>query len=411
MSVFLGRQPILDDSRQTHGYELLYRHGNVDAAFFADPDDASRTVVEWAMLEWGLANLVGANGIAFINVTAEFLRSGLHLVLPADRVVLELLETVAFDDATAEAIRQAVQLGYRVALDDLVTTSTAGLDRILPLVDIVKVEVASLHPTQVLDLVATLRNAAPKVMLLAEKVETVETFELCRSLGFDLFQGYFFARPEVLRRHARPISHQAALSLMVAMQDPDISVDDLANLANTDPTLTYRLLKLVNSTSNGLPNIIESVRQAIVLLGIDQVRQLAALLSLAGHATSNRELITLAVTRAHMARHLIGDSVEANSAFTVGLLSVIDAVFKTPMNELIDDLPLTDDVRKALLFNAGPIGEMLQIIRAYERADVHELEQFRPFGLDEIREAFGEATSSAARFSDQLDTLAPTRAR
>ncbi len=408
MNVFLGRQPVLTAQRKTYGYELLYRHGDVSSAFFSDPDDATRSVVERAMLEWGLAHLVGA-GTAFINVTGEFLSSGLFSVLPAEHVVLELLETIEFDPEMIDAVRRAAKFGYRIALDDLVSLGTVGLADVLPMVDIIKVEVLTLEEAHLRDLVSRLRAVAPRVTLLAEKVESVEMYQLCRELGFDLFQGYFFARPEVLQRSARPTSTQGALLLMMAVQKPDITIDELADIAGGDPTLAYRLLTLVNSSSLGLGRVVESVRHAIVLLGIEHVRHLAILLTMSSNARTNPELITLAVTRAHMARSLAKNAQEGTSAFTMGLLSVIDVVFQTPMHELVGDLPIADDVRDALLDRSGSLGMLLDVVLAYEQADTCTLEALRPGEGDTIREAFGESTAAATDLRNQLESLTTVR--
>jgi EAL and modified HD-GYP domain-containing signal transduction protein len=269
--------------------------------------------------------------------------------------------------------------------------------------------VRHLHEARLRGLVERLRAVAPRVTLLAEKVESVEMYQLCRELGFDLFQGYFFARPEVLRRSARPTSSQGALVLMMAVQNPDITIDELADIATGDPTLAYRLLTLVNSSSIGLGRVVESVRHAIVLLGIEHVRHLAILLTMASNARTNPELITLAVTRAHMARSLSSDVQEGNSAFTMGLLSVIDVVFQTPMAELVDDLPLAVDVRDALLHRHGPLGMLLEVVLAYEQADTLTLESLRPGEADAIREAFGDSTAAAADLRNQLESLTTVR--
>ena len=404
MTIFLGRQPILDSSRRRHGYELLYRGGDHPSAIFSDPDDATKTVVENTMLEWGLVNLVG-DGTAFVNVTADFLRSERYTVLPAERVVLELLETVALDEATVAAVRAATQLGYRFALDDIVSTDVEGLAQILPYADILKVEVSGLTTTAIRGLVRELRSVAPKALLLAEKVETVEAFRFCRDVGFELFQGYFFAKPELMRRGARPISHHAALLIMSAVQDPMISIDKLADLANSDPSLAYRLLSLLNVSAVGLTETVSSVRHAIVLLGIKHVCQLATMLAMSANAADNRELITLALTRAHMARQLLAGRPEAGDAFTAGLLSVIDALFQTTMVDLLDDLPVAATVRDALLFNTGPIGEVLALIYAYEQKEQLDSRQVERFGLRTIAASFASAVEDVAVLDRQLDRL------
>ena len=402
MTVYLGRQPILDSSRRRRGYELLYRGGDHESAIFCDPDQATRAVVDGAVLEWGLVNLVG-EGTAFVNVTTEFLQSGRYTVLPADRVVLELLETVELDDAAVESVRTASQLGYRFALDDVVSTAVEGLAQILPFMGILKVEVLGLAPMRIRSLVHELQSLAPNAVLLAEKVETIEAFKFCRDVGFELFQGYFFAKPELMRRGSRPISHHAALLILAAVQDPTITIDRLADLANSDPSLAYRLLRLLNVSAIGLTETVRSVRHAIVLLGLDHVCQLATMLAMTANASDNRELITLALTRAHMARQLCAGRPEAADAFTAGLLSVIDALFQTPMIELLADLPVAESVRHALLSKSGPIGEVLALIYAYEQNEILDRRQVEKFGLQTIGAAFANAVANAAQLDRQLE--------
>jgi EAL and modified HD-GYP domain-containing signal transduction protein len=192
---------------------------------------------------------------------------------------------------------------------------------------------------------------------------------------------------------------------MAAVQDPNISIDRLADLANTDPSLAYRLLWLLNVSANGLTESVRSVRHAIVLLGINHVRELATMLAMTANAADNRELITLALTRAHMLRQLFVGQPEADDAFTAGLLSVIDALFGTPMSELLVDLPVSEDVREALLSHSGPIGEVLSLVCAFEQDEVLDSRHVERFGLRTIGAAFAIAVASAAQLDRQLDLL------
>ena len=192
-TVYLGRQPVLDRHRRTYGYELLYRNGTENAAFFDDPDDATRCLVERTLLEWGLDHVLHGS-IGFVNVGAGFLLSGTYHVLPADHMVLELLEDIEFDDRVIEVILEAHAQGYRFALDDIVHAEHVP-DPVMRIVDIVKVDVLAADRDTLPDLVRRLRERAPRALLLAEKVEEVHDFDQCVDMGFDLFQGYFFARP------------------------------------------------------------------------------------------------------------------------------------------------------------------------------------------------------------------------
>jgi len=399
-TVYLGRQPVLDRHRRTYGYELLYRNGRENAAFFGDPDDATRCLVERTLLEWGLDHVLHG-GVGFVNVGAGFLVSGTFHVLPADHMILELLEDIEFDPAVVDVIVEAHRAGYRFALDDIVHADHVP-DSVMKLIDIVKVDVLAAERAMLPQLVDRLRQRAPRALLLAEKVEEVADFDQCVEMGFDLFQGYFFAKPEVLSRTARPVNSSAALALLVEMQRPLIDIGRMESLVTGDPTLAFRLLALVNSSLAGLTSRVSSVHQAIVLLGIEQVRQLASLLTMASSAHTNQELVVLAATRARMARTLAPTAALATSAFTVGLLSVIDTLFRTPMADLIVELPLSQDIADALLGRGGELGQVLDTIRAYEAADVAGLEQLHPDGLEELRLAFGDATAWADDFRRQI---------
>lgn len=402
-TVYLARQPILDRQRRTFGYELLYRSGGSAEAMFANPDDATRVVIERALLEWGLEHVLhGRTG--FVNVGAGFLRSGLYRALPPDHVVLELLEDIEFDAATIELVLDAQRTGYRLALDDVVDLAALRAADVLRLADVVKVDVLAVEPDRLPTLVSELRVAAPSAAILAEKVEEPADFHRCLALGFDLFQGYFFAKPELMARAARPVNSTAAMALIVEVQQPEVSIPRLEELVTGDPTLAYRLLALVNSSLSGVVSRVSSVQQAIVLLGIEQVRQIATLITMAATARTNPEIVTLGATRARMARAIVDDPALAGAAFTVGLRSVIDVIFDTPMAELIQELPLTAEVAAALHGDPGPLGDALAAIRAYERADLSALSQLRPGAWDALRDAYAEATRWADQFTQQFST-------
>jgi EAL and modified HD-GYP domain-containing signal transduction protein len=390
-SVFLGRQPIFDRKRRTYAYELLYRNGSENMAFFRDPDDATRRVLEVAMLEWGFDRVVG-DRFGFINAAAGILHSGILDILPAERAVIELEPTMSFDWSAVEAIRDAAQRGLRFALDDLTSVDVPGLADVAPFISVVKVDLQSVGPERLATLTQEVRQVFPNALLLAQKVEEPSEFDDASALGFDLFQGYFFAKPEVLGRTERPANLTAAVQLMAEVNRPEVDLDRVEELIATDPTLAYGLLRLVNSSSYGLTVHVQSIRHAIVMLGLAQVRHLAVLLTMATSAERvNEELIVLAATRAKMAAGLAGDDhALVNACFTAGLLSVIDAVFQCPMTELVTDLPLQPDVRRALLDGSGPVGAVLAAVYAFERADTAALDRLRPDDAHQLREHFGD---------------------
>lgn len=390
-SVFLGRQPIFDRKRRTYAYELLYRNGTENLAFFRDPDDATRRVLEVAMLEWGFDRVVG-DRYGFINAASGILHSGILDILPADRAVIELEEEMVFDAPVLDAIRAGHARGLRFALDDVTSVDRPGFADVAPFISVVKIDLQGVAEGQLGTLVDDVRQRFPGALRLAQKVEEHSQFGQAVDLGFDLFQGYFFAKPEVMGRTERPANLTAAIQLMSEVNRPEVDLDRVEQLVSTDPTLAYGLLRLVNSSSYGLTVHVQSIRHAIVMLGLAQVRHLAVLLTMATTAQAvSEELIVLAATRARMAAGMAGDDdALANMSFTAGLLSVIDAVFQCPMAELVSDLPLQNDVRRALVDGTGPVGEILATVYAFERADTAALERLRPDGAAQLREWFGD---------------------
>jgi EAL and modified HD-GYP domain-containing signal transduction protein len=358
------------------------------------------------MLEWGFDRVIG-DRFGFINAEAGILGSGMLDLLPEDRAVIELVATVELDDDVVAAMAAAGERGLRFALDDVTHRDLARLARVAGLVDFVKIDVASVPGAELGEVVRQVRAMLPGAQLLAEKVEEPSQFRQALEHGFDLFQGFFFAKPEVLQRTQRPANLTAAVELLAAVSEPRVDLVRVEQLVGCDPTLAYGLLKVVNSSSYGLTVHVQSIRHAIVMLGLAQVRQLAMLLTMAGSSEDvSEELVVLAATRARMAAQLAGaDADLANTAYTAGLLSVIDVVFHCSMHELVADLPLPHDVRRALLDGTGPVGAVLAAVYAFERADTAALERLRPDDGELVRDAFGEGAAWGESIRAALSTV------
>ena len=406
-TVYVGRQPIFDRHRRTFAYQLLHRATSDDCSGISSGeagDEATRTMIDRMVFQWGIDQLLGERP-GFLHVTKHVLESGMHKLLPPGRIVLEPTEDVDDDDATRELAREARRLGFRLAVDDVLRREQAISPDLLGMADVVMVDLTAVDRGQLEPTVRTLRALAPKAQLLATKVEELLDFRTCVAHGFDLFSGYFFAKPEVLARTSRQVSSTGAMALLAEVQQPDISLSRLQQLVLGDPTLAFRLLALVNSGMTGLSQRVESVSHALVLLGVDRVRQLATLLTMATSGATSGELMALACTRAHMAKALVDDPRLETSAHTVGLLSVIDTIFRTPMTELLDALPLAPMVSDALRDQSGPLGSLLRAIQAYERGDLSTLERLRPRQLSAFISSFTSATAWAERMRPQLATV------
>ena len=400
-NIFLGRQPILDRDGHTFGYELLYRDGPESGVLFEDPDDATRQVMERALLHWGMERIIGDH-FGMINASPSLVVSGLHRSMPPEGIIFEIPEHEPLDDPTLDAFRDARREGYHFALDNVTGERELAQSRLLPAASIVKIEPNRTSDAVLPKLVETIRDQSPGALIVAEKVETRDDFTKCADYGFDLFQGYFFAVPEVLTKAARPASSASAMTLMAEMQRDDIDINRVEMLVATDPSLAYRLLAVVNSSAFGLDRRVESLRHAIVLLGLNQVRHLAVLLALSTAGEASEELLTTGAVRARLASLLVKDPEMRNAAFTAGLLSITDAIFQAPMEELVEDLPLSDDIEAALLDQSGPLGPTLRLVLACERAEMTELEALAPDGIDRLHASYGAAVLWAEQLRGQV---------
>jgi len=355
-SITIARQPILDADQRLLGYELLHR-GDAESG-----EAATAQVIVGAYSDIGIEQLVGGS-LAFINVTRDLLLDIDPLPFAPDRVVLELLEDQLIDDALLDRLRRLRAEGFRLALDDF--RYSAQAEPLLDLADHVKVDVLDgglAHAQHHADL---LRG---RVRLLAEKVEDHETFAACAAMGYELFQGYFFCKPQNVTAEQIPVSSAsgAALAAVARLGAEDCDRDEIEQIVSTDPGLSLRLLRLLNSAAFPTRNPVTTVHDAIVMLGERLLRHWVRLLALASVDARCDALIPTALTRARTLSRLVPDEL-GDTAFSVGLLSVADALLDRPMSHALDGLPLGDTVRDALIDHDGAIGHLLALLQTHER--------------------------------------------
>src|SRR3954452_15344065 len=364
---FIARQPIFDRQRQVAGYELLFRSGDDAAhASFDSNDDATSNVVLNTMTEFTLDHVVGTNK-AWINVTRKFILDGLADALPPKRVNLELLENQDVDDLLLAALARLRERGFTIALDDFTYDETSEL--LLPLADIVKIDVMALGLVGAEDQLKLVRKH--DVSVLAEKVETPEEFAECSAAGFQFFQGYFFAKRELMRTKSIGANRLSLLQLLAALQDPDIALAKLEELIQRDVALSYRLLRYINSRFFSLRTRVDGIGRAVALLGLSNVKRWATMTVFAGIQGKPRELLNLALVRARMCE-LLGPEINeshADQLFTLGLFSVVDALLDQPMHEVLAAVPFPTEMVLALTTHRGPKGDLLRQVLAWERGD------------------------------------------
>ena len=363
--IFLGRQPIFDRRRQVVAYELLYRTGDANAATFLDGEQATQTVLNNALTEFGLDAIADDRDV-LINFPPSTLGSGIPEVLPPKRAIVEVLEDVEPTEENIANFQRLKAAGCRLALDDVVFEPR--LRPLLELVDLIKVDLRLTPEAELQSHVKQMRAAAPDASLLAEKVETGEEYARCRDYGFDLFQGYFFCRPEVVEGRALSSDRTRTLQVLAKLQNDDLPLSDAADLIAADPTLSVKLLKYINSAAVGLPRSVESIKRAAALVGRDKLRVWATLIGLSGMSDKPRELMFVANIRARMCE-LIGEACyddRSGAFFTVGLFSLLDAFTDTKLDALIDRLPLSPELIRGLLHDDGQLGEALAAVKAWE---------------------------------------------
>ncbi|MEW6354402.1 MAG: HDOD domain-containing protein [Pseudomonadota bacterium] len=399
-NVFVGRQPIYDRALNVYAYELLFRAGGGNRAVFQDADQATSQVILNTFMEIGLDNIVGEK-MAFINLTRGFVLGNYFLPLPQGRIGLEILEDIDVDADVVAAVRALSEQGYLIALDDFVYHEK--LRPLVDLADIVKIDVLALGRDALRAHMDILRKHP--VRILAEKVETQEDFEFCKELGCDYFQGYFFCQPKVFKGQRIPTNRLATLRLLSKLQDPDTDLQELETLISQDVSMTYKLLRCINSAFYSLPRKIESLRQALVILGNEWLKTWASLILLSSIDDKPHELLQTALVRAKMCE-LLGAALSREnkeSFFTVGLFSVLDALMDQPMQNVLQSLPLSEDISQALLHYHGALGEVLRCVLMYERGDWDELD-CPGLQREKIAQAYLDALAWSTRTDKELRT-------
>jgi len=371
-TLFIGRQPILDREEKLFGYELLFRSADTLSANVTDYFHAAVTVVLNTLSTFGITGLLGRYK-GFFNVNTDLLMSETLELLPREHVVIELLESIEISDEVVERCRTLKERGFSLALDDHICQKS--YEPLYEIVDIIKLDVLALSPAALQDSVERLRGKP--LRLLAEKVETPEQFARCMKMGFDLFQGYYFAKPVVLKQRRMDISKLTLMKLLQLI-NKDAETGLIEKTFKENPSLTYNLLRLVNSVAMGLREKIRSLRHAIAMLGREQLKRwiVLALFASSDERGFCSPLLEMAAMRGRLMELLVksvpllGRGPEyAETAFMTGVLSLINVILDIPIGEATRQLNLADDISQALLGRKGILGDLLAMAEKLEQAD------------------------------------------
>ena len=364
--VLVGRQPIFNRYMEVFAYELLYRSGDMNAATFRDGDKATTQVILNTLLEMGLDSIVG-DAKAFINLTRNFLVGKYPILLPANRVVIEILEDIKSDAQVIAAARDLRNAGFTIALDDVITS-----DRITPfcgISSIIKLDLKQIDFFSLPDIITACKQNGFQV--LAEKVETQSDYNMCHRLGVDYYQGYFLCKPNIMRGKKMDSSRLVIMQSLALLQNQKATFTDLESIIARDVGLSYKLLRLSNSGYYSFAQEVKSLRQAISLIGLDTMRGWMSLLLMTSLQDKPPELTNIALQRARMAESMarLYGQAQPEIYFLVGLFSVLDALMDQPMDQLVKELNLSEPVSGALLRNEGLPGVVLNGIKAHENGD------------------------------------------
>jgi EAL and modified HD-GYP domain-containing signal transduction protein len=363
--IFISRQPIYDQKLNAVAYELFFQD-LTSAPEQLDDDDATTEVLISSLIEIGLPN-IAENKPAFISLSPKYINGELPFALGQQNVVLQVPERYA-GDANAMSVLNALhqQHGLPLALEDFTFDETNS--DLASSADFVKLDINHFSDEDIARQIRLIK--ASGVKLIAEKIATQADFQRCKQHGFDYYQGRFFCEPNVIRGQRTPSSRLAIMHLLAELQNPDVSFEHLENLITKDVSLSYRILRYINSARYNLRREINSIHQAITILGLRTIKTWVTIIAQSRFDDKPYELMITSLIRARMCELLAeAQQLKHESVFVVGLFSTLDALLDKPMDEVLEELPLTEEVNDAILNHAGPLGQVLQCVIAYEQGD------------------------------------------
>jgi EAL and modified HD-GYP domain-containing signal transduction protein len=406
MAFFAARQPILNADKTLYGYELLFRNSMENAFPNVDEEKATSKMIEGLYLDLGL-DRIASDKLAFINFTKTSLLEGHPSLLPMDRVVVEILESVQPSEQIYSMMKNMHVKGYILALADFIHSE--AWERFYPLCQIIKVDCLDISEEQLQDIVAITKRH-PHIRLLAEKVENNEVFEQYKALGFTLFQGYFFSKPEVIKSISLNSSQSLLSSLLNEITKPEPHIDNIVKLLELDPGLSFKLLRYAQSPYFQRRAKIDSIKQAVVMLGKTELERFVTLLFAATFGENKpNELIRLSMQRAKFCEYFAKctpHKSKISSAFLVGMLSLLDAMLDSNLATVISQLPLSADIKIALVRNQGWLADCVNLCKQFEQANWEEMMaacKAYEVDYDNMLEAYTESILWSERRLDMLN--------
>ena len=404
MYFYAARQPILDIDKNLFAYELLFRDG-VDNVFpDIDEDEATSRMIEGAQINFGFDQLTD-NKPAFINFTLDTILKKYPTMMPPESVVVEILETVQPGKRLLAEVQNLKEQGYTIALDDY--EHKPVWRHFFPHIDIIKFDLRAMTLEEIASIIDELK-AFPHIDLLAEKVETLEEFEQCKQLGFKYFQGYFFSNPEVVKAKNLSPAQMTLAELLYETSMAEVDLPKITQIFERDVNLSYKLLRYTNSPTFKRRAEISTIKQAIMVLGHYELKKFLSLLFAAQTDSSKPdELLKMTMIRARFCESMAKTDANEDSgkAFLTGMMSLIDAILDEPIEKVMEQLPLANEIKQALIDQEGKLADFLSLAKAYERGEWQqesELEKQLELSDIDVPELYKDAINWA---NEQMSSL------
>ncbi|TPH17929.1 EAL and HDOD domain-containing protein [Litorilituus lipolyticus] len=369
MYFYAARQPILDKNKKLFAYELLFRDSLDNVFPDVDGDEATSKMIEASQFNMGISEFTGSKP-AFINFTQETLTQGYAEMLAPEEVVIEVLETVKPGKKLLAQCKELHRKGYTIALDDYEHQSVWG--HFYPYIKIIKIDIQSSSLDEIKQVITATKDHT-HIQLLAEKVETYEEYNQLLQMGFEYFQGFFFAKPEVVKTKTLSPSQLAMAELLYETSKTELDLNSITSVFERDVSLSYKLLRYANSAIFRRRNEISTIKQALVILGSGELKRFLGLMfAVTANPDKPTELIKLAMTRAKFCELVAQDirsEIDVSIAFLTGLLSMIDAILDESMESIMEKLPLAQDIKDPLLTKKGPMAALIKLVELIEHAD------------------------------------------
>lgn len=402
MDIFIARQPIFDINKNIIGYELLFRDRDFNNISLQDPDKATSHIISNSF-ENTKINMLAEDNRVFINFTSDLIKNNVASLFPKEKLVIEITKDISIDNDIVESIEELKSQGYTIVLDYFIFDDELYM-KAVNYADMIKIDFIKYSDDEIKKILSKINSN--NIKFIALKVETIEDYEIAKELGFTYFQGFFFAKPQIVKQKIIEPRRLSLLRLLQQVNKKDLDIDALSTIISQDSILSYRLLKLVNSVVYGVKHKINSVNHALLMLGEIETRKWVSLIVLKGiSGDENNEIIKMSYLRAKFLEHISTHTKfksQSEDLFLLGLFSLLDVILRSSFEAILDDLPVSTNIKNALIHKQGEYIPFLNIITNYEKGEFNKLEKIIKEKNIDNKEVI-DAYIKAVKWSDEVN--------